>query len=89
MYIRWFGAKSLLEIKDKTTFIDFKVWSVYTTYAVKEITYIIIIDAMHKFPTIATKHIQTTCFAMIQNEDDDDDDVSIREGTKCNSNTSS
>ena len=42
---------------------------------------------MHKFPTIAIKHIQTTCFAMIQNEDDDDDDVSIREGTKCNSNT--
>ena len=41
------------------------------------------------FPPLQQKHIQTTCFAMIQNEDDDDDDVSIREGTKCNSNTSS
>ena len=59
-----------------------------TTYIVKEIKHIIIIDAMHKFPTIVTKHFPyTTCFVMIENEDDYDDDISIREGTKCNSNT--
>ena len=83
MYSKCFGAESLLEFKDETTFIDYKVWFVYIFYAYSKRNHTHYNNWCHaQFSHHCNKtNSKATCLSMIQNEDDDDDDISIRERT--------